>query len=60
MHQRKMLPEYIFPFEGLSGREKFYTWIPDARKILDKLWAEKKDLKDFIIKAHKIKEQKIK
>ena len=57
----EVIPEYVlfsnaaFKKFGWSkfDRSRGYPWIPGVRKILDKLWKNKKDFKDFVIKAHK-------
>lgn len=51
----EVIPEYVFDFKGNSGREKFYTWLPRAKKILNNLWNNKKSFADFLIKAHRLK-----
>ena len=59
-HIAEIIPEYLLvnnpSFEkfGWDKRKRYlgYTWIPEIRKILDSLWDNKKDFKDFIIKAH--------
>ena len=55
------IPEYLFidnkNFSKFGWndlkRTYSYPWIPKIRKILDPLWNDRKDFKDFLIKAHK-------
>lgn len=60
-HIAEIIPEYILvnnpKFEEFNwnkdNRTSGYTWIPKLKKILDPLWEESKDIRDFIIDTHK-------
>jgi len=51
----ELIPEYAFYPEKSSGREKSYPWITSIRKIVDPLWKNKTNFKDFLIQLHNLK-----
>jgi|TARA_B100001971_G_scaffold207554_1_gene227891 hypothetical protein len=60
-HIAELLPEYLLiendKFKKFNwdkdNRCKGYPWIPKFKKILDPVWKESKNIKEFIIKSHK-------
>ncbi len=59
-HIAEIIPEYLLVensvFKKFGWRKQkrylYYTWIPELRKILNPIWKNKKDFRDFITKAH--------
>lgn len=60
-HISELIPQYLLvennSFEKFGWnnmkRENVYFWIPQLRKILDPLWKNKRNFRNFIIRAHK-------
>lgn len=60
-HIAELIPEYLLientKFRKLNwnkdDRAKGYRWIPQLRKVLDPVWKDSKNIRDFIIKSHK-------
>lgn len=59
-HIAEIIPEYILTenpeFEklGWNKRQRYfgYKWIPELKKILDPVWNESKNFREFVKKAH--------
>lgn len=60
-HVAEIIPEYILVQNNLfkrfnwdkDNRSRGYPWIPELKNTLDPIWKNSKDIKEFIIKAHK-------
>jgi len=61
-HIAEILPEFLlvenpiftkFGWGKINRAKKGYFWIPKIKEKLDPLWRNKKNFKDFLIKAHK-------